>query len=84
MKKSTTIKCPNCEQEYTISEIFFDEDLIGTQVNVQKDENGKIFCFEGEEPTLEQTYICDKCGKEFKVKASLTFSSELVEQFDLT
>lgn len=80
--KSNVIKCPHCGASYTNSEIFYPEDLLGTQVDIVKDDKGEIITYNGEPPTLTQSYTCDKCNKKFKVNAKLTFVITPESEYD--
>ncbi len=70
------ITCPYCEYEYLSGEIFEPKVFLGQPKNIERDIYGKIIYAEGIEQNLNETYICDKCGKPFKVKASINFYAE--------
>ena len=72
MKK---IVCPVCKAEYTVQEIFIPKYFCGTINNVEKDENGKIIDYTGEDMDLKETYRCDYCNSKFNVIANVDFKS---------
>jgi len=76
--KDNIIRCPICGQEYLPSEIFFPNDLIGKPTEIIKTNAGKIDFYLGEDPTYEETYICDGCGASLKIKANLSFQADVV------
>ena len=67
------IKCPNCETEYLPGEIFVPKYFTGQPKDIEKDYMGKIIWSEGIKQDLVESYICDKCGKSFVVKANITY-----------
>ena len=72
------IKCPHCGAEYLPEEIFCPENFKTSVSNIIKDD-GKLLHHSGKslaEEDIIENYICDKCSHSFKVKASLSFSSE--------
>lgn len=76
------IKCPHCGTEYTPSEIFYSDDLLGNQSNIVRDANGKIESSSGEPPTLEQEFECYSCNHVFKVHVNMTFTTTTCEEHD--
>lgn len=78
MKKSTTIKCPNCECEYLPGEIYLPDYFLGQPTNVIRGFENNVLAYDGQPMDLEEEYTCDKCGKKFKVKATVTFKTEIV------
>lgn len=72
--KIKPIKCPHCGHEYYPAEIFYPEDLIGHPNKIIKSE-GKILYVDDEIYNPEETYICDECGNEFWVKASIVYET---------
>jgi len=81
MTKKPIIKCPSCGAEYIPAEIYYPDKFFGKLYNLIKDENGAILNSDIEKVSLNpsETYICDKCGKEFSVEATVTFKTELVK-----
>lgn len=75
MEKTTIIKCPHCGCEYLPCEIFLPKDFLGTSRNVVKDDEGKILSFDKASMDTHEEYICDKCGKLFKVDAKVEFTT---------
>lgn len=82
MKDNLYIKCPKCGREYTINEIFMDEDFLGTQHHIIKDEEGKIIGFDGEEPLFEEEFECDECNTKMHLKANVTIKVDSVQVED--
>lgn len=70
MKK---IVCPVCKAEYAIQEIFIPKYFMGTITNVDKDENGKIIDYIGEDMDLKESYRCDYCNSKFYISANVDF-----------
>lgn len=79
MKDIELIKCPYCECEYAAGEIFIPEYVIGKPEDIERDMNGKIVYADGLESDLDEEFICNKCGKKFKVKANISYKSKKVE-----
>lgn len=77
--KKNIIKCPLCGYQYLPAEIFYPDTFFGNPGRIIKDDNGEILHFDGSDMQLFETYICDHCGKEFKVEASVAFKSDVVE-----
>lgn len=85
MAKKTTIRCPYCNQEYLPAEIYYPDEFLGTPSQIIKTETGDILGFDGEDMNTEETFICDKCGKQFAVDAVVTFKTEKINSvFDDT
>lgn len=79
-KKETrnVIACPYCGHEFLPDEIFMPGDIIGKSDDIVKDALGKILYadyLEGQEPCQDESYICDGCGKAFKVKVSAKYTA---------
>lgn len=68
------IKCPHCEYEYLPAEIYVAKYFLGTPNEVERDIHGKIINYFGAAPSLEETYVCDKCSKKFNIKADINFT----------
>lgn len=69
-----TIKCPYCDTEYLPSEIFYPYHFLGQENNIERDTLGQILYFDGLDADHSETYICDKCNKQFKVEAEIKFN----------
>lgn len=78
MLESLIIKCPNCETEYLPGEVFVPKYLIGQPKEIERDIYGKILFNEGIEPNLEETFTCEKCSKQFKITAQISFNTTLL------
>lgn len=69
-----TIKCPYCETEYFPSEIFYPDYFLGQETDIERDNLGKILYYDGKEANHTETFVCDKCEKQFKVTADIKFT----------
>ena len=69
-----TIKCPYCDTEYLPSEIFLPKHFLGQEHDVERDTLGQVLYYEGIDADHSETYICDKCNKQFKVEAEIKFN----------
>lgn len=76
------IKCPYCDYEYLPGEIYLPEHLIGKPVDVERDFEGKILWADGLQPDVKETFVCNKCNKEFAVKANISFETSQSETID--
>lgn len=75
------IKCPECGWEYLPCEIYFPNYFLGKNKNILKTEDGEIDeVYGGIDQDLTETYSCDHCGKDFKVTATLDFTTELDQE----
>lgn len=81
-QKVETIVCPCCGREYLPAEIFMPNSFLGKPSNIIKTRDGKIDVFIGQSMDLQETYICDKCLKPFKVTAKVQFKSEYQPNID--
>lgn len=77
-----TIKCPNCDTEYLPAEIFYPSYFLGKPRDIEKDCYGKVVFNDGVEQDLTETYTCDKCGKKFIVKATVTYDVNIDKTAD--
>lgn len=75
LRKDIVIKCPRCDCEYLPGEIYLPKHLVGQPKEVERTVEGKIWMYDGIEQNTEETFICEKCGKPFKVKASMSFET---------
>ena len=79
MKKSRidVIACPYCGAEYTAGQIYIPKTFLGVPKHVEREQISKKIIFdEGTPMNLRETYICDYCNTQFKVKAFVKFSTE--------
>lgn len=74
-KKDAIITCPHCGREYLPAEIYFPKQFFGTPEDIDRDAAGKIEVYGGNPMNLTEEYVCDECGKEFKVSAQISFKS---------
>ena len=79
MKDLPKIICPVCGQEYLPSEIFDPEAVFGKQYDITKSESGEIKFYLGDDPDLEEEYICDSCNTKLKITMNMSFD---VKQFE--
>lgn len=74
------IVCPRCGAEYLPAEIFIDNEIEGKPASQPvKDALGKILYAEYEEgsaPCQPETYVCDRCGRTFKVFPKAEYRTE--------
>jgi len=83
MAKKTTIRCPHCNAEYLPAEIYYPNSLLGKPFNIIKDNDGNILGYNGDDMDTVETFICNKCEKQFSVDASITFrTSAINDMFD--
>lgn len=83
MAKKTTIRCPHCNAEYLPAEIYYPNSFLGKPFNIIKDSDSNILGYNGDDMDTLETYICDKCNKQFSVDASITFRTTFVaDMFD--
>ena len=78
-----TIHCPYCDREYLPSEIFYPNEFLGQETNIERDTLGQIVYYEGEDAISCETYICDGCNKQFKVRVMKKFITEKDDQNNL-
>lgn len=78
MAKKTTIRCPHCNTEYLPGEIYYPNAFVGQPTHIIKDPDGNVLGFDGDDMQTEEVFTCEKCGKQFKVDASVTFKTEPV------
>ena len=68
------IKCPECGYEYLPAEIYIPNSFLGRPFGIEREYiSGEIQDYFGSTMDLNEKYICDKCGKPFKVKAKIQF-----------
>ena len=73
------IICPKCGAQYLPGEIYLPNAFLGQPRNVARDCTGKIVDYSGNSMDLKETYICDKCGCKFGVKAVVQFYTDVKE-----
>ena len=74
-----TIRCPKCNYEYLLSEIFIPDYITTKPTRIIRDEEGSIITFEGIQQDLEEEFTCEHCNANFKVTLDLTTKVELNE-----
>lgn len=83
--KSNYIKCPNCGAEYLPAEIYLPNHFLGKPKYIEKEHNtGKVKDFFGSDMNLKEKYICDYCNTSFKVKATVKFFTQEIEEEDFS
>ena len=73
------IKCPKCGYQYLPGEIFIPNALVGEPKNIVRNTIGEILGYEGTDPELNESYVCDHCNQEFNIVAKLSFSTDSKE-----
>ena len=76
IKELPKVVCPICNESYLPSEIFDPEAVFGKQYDIVKSENGEIKFYLGDDPDLEEEYICDNCGTKLKIRMNMSFNVE--------
>lgn len=71
------IICPNCSREYLPGEIYLPKHFTGQPTNVSRDVYGKIVWVDGYDQDLEESFICEGCGKKLKINARIDYKVEL-------
>lgn len=67
------ITCPKCGAQYLPSEIFMPRSFIGEPKDIEKDCYGKIVYYAGTDMNLKESYLCDYCGHNIRVEATVEF-----------
>jgi hypothetical protein len=80
------VKCPKCNAEYFLEELFIPDEVIGKHKDVVKDLKGKIVYSKevSESSEICDDYICDYCGANFKYKIKLQVEPIYSEETDLS
>ena len=76
MKDIPKVICPICGQEYLPSEIFNPDAVFGKQRDITKSDSGEIRFYLGDDPDLEEEFICDNCNTKLKINMIMTFNVE--------
>ena len=76
------IECPICGMQYLPGEIYIPKHFLGQPSSVNRDDNGKIVSYEGIPQELKESYVCDHCGNQFTVCATIKFSTQQAEQLN--
>lgn len=69
------IRCPSCNAEYAPSEIYLPDVFLGKVRDIEKDVTGRILYHENGDMQLNESYVCDKCNRPFKIVAKVTFNT---------
>lgn len=80
MKDIPVIKCPVCGEEYMIGDVFMPNKFFGRQTEIVKKPSGEIDYYLGEDPDLNEEFICENCLTKLKIKANITFNIEQKSQ----
>ena len=83
-KKEVKIKCPKCDCEYLPGEVYVPSQLVGQPKDIERSIEGKILLHDGIDQDFEETFICEKCGKPFKVVAHMSFETFYDAKRDFT
>ena len=73
--KDNNIRCPYCDWEYLPGEIYLPNHFLGQPKDVTRTSDGKIDLYDGLEQSLEETFTCLNCNKNFKIKANITYET---------
>lgn len=80
LQNTIILKCPHCGREYLPGEIFCPGELIGKSKSIIRDALGKKIIYleyeKDEEPCFTEKFVCEECGKEFIVEATLSFKTK--------
>jgi len=83
LKELPIITCPICGTEYLPSEIFLPNDVFGKQYDITKDDNGKIKFYLGDDPNLDEEFICECCNTKLNITMKMSFDiKEFEDDFD--
>lgn len=74
-KKEVKVCCPKCGCEYLPGEIYVPDRLVGQPKDIERTPDGKILLHDGTDQDIEETFVCEKCGKPFKVIAHMFFET---------
>ena len=77
---STHIRCPYCGYEYSIAEIYYPDDLVGSENPVIRNSKNEITYSTGNPPNLDRDYTCDNCSKSFQVSACQKFITKKLDE----
>lgn len=72
------IKCPYCNYEYLLAEIFIPQYLIRKPEEIERDEEGKIIGWRGRNAYHWETYNCDKCRRDFNVHITMMIDKIMI------
>lgn len=74
------IKCPNCGAEYLPEEIFYPNSVFNKNLQVVRDEEGKIVFVNEDYFCLEEEFECEQCNCNFIIKSKINFQTDLVKE----
>ena len=70
------IICPHCGFQYLPGEIYDPKHFLGQPKDIVRNNIGEILGYEGIASDVEETYICENCNNELRIKAKVTFVVE--------
>ena len=70
------IICPHCGFQYLPGEIYDPRHFLGQPKEIVRNNIGEILGYEGIVSDVEETYICENCNNELRIKAKVTFVVE--------
>lgn len=82
IKDLPLVKCPVCGTQYLPAEIFMPDSVFGKQYDITKTETGEIKFYLGEDPELEEEFVCDSCLTKLKVTMKMSFDVEAFKEID--
>lgn len=80
--KDNFIKCPVCGYEYTPSEIYLPNSLLGKTDYVLRNGEGHIEKVFGVLPDSQEYFYCDNCNTGFEINANITFTTKIESKID--
>jgi DNA-directed RNA polymerase subunit M/transcription elongation factor TFIIS len=76
----TLIKCPNCGAEYLPEEIFYPNSVFNKNIEVVRDEKGKIVYKNGNSFCLTEEFECENCGCNFSIESKVSFITKALKK----
>lgn len=67
------IICPHCGFQYLPGEIYDPKHFLGQPKDIVRNNIGEILGYEGIMMDTNETYICEHCNNELKIKAKVSF-----------
>ena len=74
------IKCPFCEAEYMPEEIFYPDSVFNKNLQVIRDEKGKIVFINEDSFNFIEEFECECCNNKFQVEGKVNFQTKKIEE----